>query len=274
MLHGCTQTAAGFAFASRMNEAADRHGFVVLYPEQSRSANAQSCWNWFVAAQQQRAGVEASFIAAATRTAMHGARWTVDPARVYLVGMSAGGAMASVVAATHPDLYAALAVHSGLAFGCATHLGAARAAMTQGAPDAEELGRAAHRAMGDHAQPVPALVIHGDADRIVCPINGDQVARQWLVTNRLAGGGEADLAFDSPTAVERQHGGARAATRRRWADAGGRLMAEHLLVHGLGHAWSGGAAGGSYTDPHGPSAVDAIWGFFARACHGRAATVG
>jgi poly(3-hydroxybutyrate) depolymerase len=119
--------------------------------------------------------------------------------------------------------------------------------------------------MGDAARPVPALVIHGTADRIVCPVNGAHAVRQWIATNRLAAGGGYEPDVARPDSVLRNDSaGRRPATRRTWFDARGRLMQEHIEVEGLGHAWSGGAAGGSYTDPRGPSAAAAVWDFFAR----------
>jgi poly(hydroxyalkanoate) depolymerase family esterase len=267
MLHGCTQTAATFAAGSLMNRAADRHGFVVAYPEQSRADNQQGCWNWFAPAHQARAGGEPAFIAGAARLVMGDtARWTVDAGRVYVAGMSAGGAMAVVMAATHPDLFAAAAVHSGLAFRCATNLGAATTAMTQGAPDPEAQGRAAFAAMGPHARPVPAIVLQGTADPIVCPVNGEHAVRQAMAVNRLAGNDHAGLRFERPAFRTRhQADGGLAYTRTRWTDADGRLLHEYIEVAGLGHAWSGGARGGSYTDPRGPSAAEAVWAFFAAA---------
>jgi poly(3-hydroxybutyrate) depolymerase len=177
--------------------------------------------------------------------------------------MSAGGAMASVLAATHPDVFAAVAVHSGLAYGCARTLPSAMQAMRQGGPDPEAQGRAAHAAMGAAARVVPALVVHGTADQVVCPVNGEHAVRQWLATNRLAGGDGADVA--RPDAVVRDDAAGRLPlTRRTWTDGAGRALVEHVEIEGLGHAWSGGAAGGSYTDPRGPSASAAIWDFFAR----------
>ena len=257
-LHGCTQTAATFAAGALLDEEADRRGVLVAYPEQVRDDNPQGCWNWFSAGHQARGAGEPAFLAGATRAVM-AAGWAIDRERVYVAGMSAGAAMASVLAATYPDLFAALAMHSGLAYGCARSLPAATQAMTRGAPDPEAQGR------GAAARPVPALVIHGTADAIVCPVNGEHAVRQWMTTNRLAAGGDYESDVARPDAAARDDGaGRRAVTRRTWFDAAGRVMQEHLEVEGLGHAWSGGAAGGSYTDPRGPSAAAAILDFFAR----------
>ena len=266
MLHGCTQDAASFAHATRMNAAADRHGFAVLYPEQVRQDNVQGCWNWFAAEHQARGGGEPAAIAATARAVLsERASWTIDPARVFVAGLSAGGAMAAIMAATHPDLFAGIAVHSGLAYGAATSMPAAFAAMSGGGPDPTRTERAALAAMGAHRRAVPALVIHGTADATVSPVNGDQVAAQWLATNRAADPAAAVATLGAPS--ERSTGrmdGGHSHTRRRWLSAGGALVLEYLVVEGLGHAWSGGVPGGSYTDPRGVSATEAICDFLAR----------
>lgn len=266
MLHGCTQTAAGFAAATRMNVAADRHGFVAVYPEQSRSHNQQGCWNWFASAHHARTGDEPAFIAGAARAVLaEDSRWAVDERRIFVAGLSAGGAMAAVLAATHPDLFAAVAVHSGLAYGSARSLPAAMSAMRSGGPDPEQQGRAAHAAMGHAARPVPAITIHGTADAIVSPVNGEHVVRQSMATNRLASRGRYDADFARPASTtDHRSPGGRRYRRRTWTDSAGSVVQEHIEVQGMGHAWSGGSVGGSYTDPLGPSAAEAIWDFFDR----------
>jgi poly(hydroxyalkanoate) depolymerase family esterase len=266
MLHGCTQTAASFSAGSLMNRTADRHGFVVAYPEQSREENPSCCWNWFSSSHQARGGGEPASIAGATRTVAEAVdRWTIDPARVFVAGMSAGGAMAAVMAATYPDVFAAVAIHSGLAYGSARSLPSATQAMRAGGPDPEAQGDVAFAAMGDAARVVPAIVVHGTADAIVAPANGEHAVRQWMATNRRASRGSYDPDLARPDATVRDDGGGgRPSTRRTWLDRDGRVVQEQIEVDGLGHAWSGGAAGGSYTDPGGPSAADAIHDFFAR----------
>jgi poly(3-hydroxybutyrate) depolymerase len=155
-------------------------------------------------------------------------------------------------------------VHSGLAYGAADGVGEAFAAMAGGARSAGALGARAFAAMGPHARVVPALVVHGDADRTVAPANARQVLEQAMAANRMAGGEAAALDSARPADVERLSGaGARDAVRSRWRDRDGRLLHELLLVEGLGHAWSGGAAGHAHTDPRGPSATEAICSFFA-----------
>jgi poly(hydroxyalkanoate) depolymerase family esterase len=268
MLHGCTQDAAGFAAASRMDEAADRHGFVVVYPQQDRGRNPQGCWSWFRREHQVRGGGEPAALAAIVREVMATtARWTIDRRRVFVAGLSAGGAMAAILAATYPDLFAAAAVHSGLAYGSATSLESAFGAMARGSAAQSALGAAAHSAMGAHARAVPSIVIHGTADQTVAPINADQLLAQAIAANRLATPqtcGDLDIARPSSTArgqLERGH----PYTRARWTDARGTLVHELLKVEGLGHAWSGGAPGHPHSDPRGPNAAEAIWRFFQEA---------
>jgi poly(hydroxyalkanoate) depolymerase family esterase len=259
MLHGCTQDATSFAAATLMNETADRHGFIAVYPQQDRGANQQGCWNWFLPQHQQRDSGEPAWIATIVRelvgTASAG---TIDRRRVFVVGLSAGGAMAAILAATHNDLFAAAAVHSGLAHGSATNLGAAFAAMNRGAGGRAPSARP--------ARPTPSIVIHGTADQTVAVANADHVLEQAMTTNRLAAPETSDLDLNRPTTTSRgQIDGGHAYTRSRWTDRHGALMHELLKIDGLGHAWSGGRTRGSYSDPRGPNASEAIWRFFDQA---------
>jgi poly(hydroxyalkanoate) depolymerase family esterase len=261
MLHGCGQDAAAFAAATAMNGAADRHGFVVLYPQQDREANPGGCWNWFLPEHQSRDRGEPGAIGALVRALVEDdERFTVDTGRVFAAGLSAGGAMAAILAATYPDLFAAVAVHSGLAYRSASSMAAAFNAMARGSDPAEAQGRAAP------ARPVPTIVIHGSDDPTVAPVNADRVLRRSMAANRLAAveARDLDVARPSSTAHGRAGGGL-AYTRSRWTDARGALMHELLMVDGLGHAWSGGTPGASHTDPRGPDATEAIVRFFAEA---------
>jgi poly(hydroxyalkanoate) depolymerase family esterase len=272
MLHGCTQDAATFAASTRMNEAADRHGFVVVYPEQDRGRNPQACWHWFLPEHQARRAGEPAAIAATVReVAGTTSPWTIDRRRVFLAGFSAGGAMATILAVTYPDLFAGLAVHSGLAYRSATSLGAAFAAMTRGADAADGGGGDVHAAMSDHARAIPSIVIHGTADRTVSPTNARQVLAQSMAANALVAPEDCaglDMTRPATNARGRLPGG-HPYSRRRWTDRRGKLMHEFVEVEGLGHAWSGGAPGRPHSDPRGPSAADAIARFFEEATAGR-----
>ena len=266
MLHGCTQDAATFAAATRMNDAAGRHGFAVVYPEQGRGDNAQCCWNWFRRGDQARDAGEPAWIAAVVAEAVQAAPVPVDPRRVFAAGLSAGGAMAAILGVTHPDLFAAVAVHSGLAYASAASVPGALSAMARGGGDGA--GRAAHAAMGARARRVPGIVIHGTADRTVAPVNADRVLEQWLTADRLAGAAPAGLDPAPASVVRGRVDDGHAYTRSRWADAAGAVTHELVRIDGMGHAWSGGAPGGSHTDPRGPDATEAIWRFFAEVTDG------
>jgi poly(hydroxyalkanoate) depolymerase family esterase len=248
MLHGCSQTAADLAAGTLMNEAADRHGFVVLYPQQTTDDNQQACWNWFAPTHQQRDGGDPGFIAGATRRLLSGERpdLELDPRRVFVAGLSAGGAMAAILAATHPDLFDAVAIHSGLPYRSATDLPGAFQAMAGRGAQPGDLGPGAA---------VRCIVVHGTADRTVVPANGELLVEQWLAANhRPRHPAEVQLGR-VPGGLSYEH--------VRWRDRTGRPVQEHLRVEGLGHAWSGGSPDGSYTDARGPSATEAIWRFFA-----------
>ena len=269
MLHGCTQDAASFAAATKMNEAADRHGFVAVYPQQERGENQQRCWNWFLPEHQARgAGEPASIAAIIRQVAGTTSPWTIDTSRIFVAGLSAGGAMAAILAATYPDLFAAAAVHSGLAYRSATSLGDALTAMARGAGDGARLGAAAHAAMGRHARPVPSIVIHGQDDRTVAPLNAHQVLEQSMTANGLAVPETCNFDIARPSVTQRgEVDGGHAYARLQWMDRRGALMHELLTIDGLGHAWSGGAPHGSFTDARGPDATEAIWRFFEATLH-------
>ena len=237
MLHGCTQNADDFARGTAMNEAAQRQGFYVLYPEQSQKMNPQRCWNWFKHSHQERGRGEPSMIADLTRKIS--ADYTIDASRVYVAGLSAGGAMAAIMGETYPDVFAAVGVHSGLAAGSATDLPSALAAMQGGG-----------KAPGMLQSGVPTIVFHGDADHTVNQRNAEQVISASIGRNA------------SLTPRPSPQNGRRKATRRVHVDAAGKTTAEIWTVHGAPHAWSGGNPAGTYTDAQGPDATAELVRFF------------
>ena len=256
MLHGCTQTATDFAVGTRMNVLAEGEMVLVVYPEQAAAANCSGCWNWFQTAEQQRGAGEPSLIAGITQQIM--SAYHVDGSRVYVAGLSAGGAMAAIMAATYPDLYAALGVHSGLAYGAAHDLPSAFAAMEEQTPEPAR----------PPAEAVPLIVFHGDRDPTVAPANADCLIDQWLPADGTGPHSAGKPAHDAT--VERgQVPGGHAYTRMIYHDAGGRAMAERWIVHQAKHAWSGGSPGGSYTDPRGPDASAEMIRFFREHPRGR-----
>ena len=240
MLHGCTQSPDDFAAGTRMNFLAEERNCLVVYPEQPSGANQAKCWNWFRTGDQQRGGGEPSLIAGITRQIMR--EHAIDPKRVYVAGLSAGGAAAAIMGSAYADLYAAVGIHSGLACGAASDLPSAFVAMRQGC-GSERIAKA--------ASPVPTIVFHGDRDTTVHPDNGDRILEQ------------SAKATNPTSKVLRGrvlHG--HAYTRSILTDADGRAICEHWNIHGAGHAWSGGSPAGSYTDPRGPDATREMLRFF------------
>jgi poly(hydroxyalkanoate) depolymerase family esterase len=241
MLHGCTQEPEDFAAGTRMNFLAEAEGFLVVYPEQAAAANASRCWNWFQPGDQQRDRGEPSLIAGITRSLM--AEYKADTNRVYVAGLSAGGALAAIMAAAYPDLYAAVGVHSGLAPGSAHDLPSALQAMQRGAPRKQ----AAAPSCG-----VPLILFQGDQDSTVHPGNAENLIYQWIPT----------LGSAQVTTQRGQAPGGRAYTYAVYANASGQTLVERWTVHGADHAWSGGSSNGTFTDPTGPDASKELWRFF------------
>jgi poly(hydroxyalkanoate) depolymerase family esterase len=255
MLHGCTQSPDDFAAGTRMNLIAEEQTCLVVYPAQPIEANAAKCWNWFRLSDQRRGQGEPSLIAGITHQIMRD--YSVDPQRVYIGGLSAGGAAAAVMGATYPDLYAAIGVHSGLACGAAIDIPSAFAAMRQGESSASMSGDIS--AVLGHGWDVPTIVFHGDQDNTVHPRNGDHVIAQRRTAK-----------LQKKIHRSRAPGG-HAYTRTIHTDASGRAMFEHWEIHGAGHAWSGGSSAGSYTDPRGPDAAREMLRFFLEHRHRPAA---
>jgi poly(hydroxyalkanoate) depolymerase family esterase len=240
MLHGCTQSPDDFARGTRMNALAGDRGWVVAYPEQSIGRNANRCWNWFRRADQHRGKGEPALLASLTRALV--STHDLDPRRIYVAGLSAGGAMAAVLADAYPEIYAAIGVHSGLPVGLASDVPSAFQAMRSG-------GKAARSRKGSPASvPVPAIVFHGDRDTTVHPDNAPGVVAQSLGT-------AADDATTSSSTIEQgRTDGGRTWSRTVYRLADGSVGAEYWSIHGAGHAWSGGDPAGSYTDSTGPDA--------------------
>jgi poly(hydroxyalkanoate) depolymerase family esterase len=245
MLHGCKQNPDDFARGTRMNALAQQHGFMVAYPAQTARNNGANCWNWFERHEQHREGVEPSLIAGIVNDI--GSAYAVDESRVFVAGLSAGAAMAVILGATYPDVFSAVAAHSGLPVGAAHDVASAFAAMQ---------GRNAPTAAAGNRFAVPTLVIHGDADHTVASSNGativDQAIKQFSASNTPL--------QKNQRSNELRNGKRYSATE--YTDIYGNNRVEEWVVHGGAHNWFGGSAEGSYTDPLGPDASAEIVRFF------------
>jgi len=247
MLHGGTQDADDFAAGTRMNDLAEKYGLIVAYPSQSKVANPSLCWNWFKPDDQMRGAGEPSIIAGITSEIV--AECDVDPRRVFVAGLSAGGAMAAVMGATYPEVYVAIGVHSGLPYQSATDVASAFAAM-RGDPGMRGCGQRKPRPATNKGPRMRTIVFHGDADRIVHPSNAAKII---LAQTKID---------DNLKRARSRSSASRAYTRTVARDKTGSAVVEQWLIHGSGHAWSGGSPDGTYTDPHGPDASHEMLRFF------------
>ena len=238
MLHGCGQTPVDFARGTGMNALAEEFGFLVLYPGQAREAHNYRCWNWYRRGDQTRGAGEPALLAGMTRHII--GSQGIDPAKVYVAGLSAGAAAGLILATEYPDIFAAAGAHSGLAVGAAHDAASVPKAMQSGVPGQR------------HTVKVPTIIFHGSSDRVVNPRNGRFIAIRALEP------------FDR---LDRSEKSGRTLRGREYMRTvhqvgKGRPYVEQWTVHGAGHAWSGGHADGSYTDPKGPDASRAMVQFF------------
>lgn len=254
MLHGCTQDALDFAAGTRMNDLAEEAGLLVLYPEQPVEAHPKRCWRWYEPEHQVRGRGEPAILAGLIRQVSEA--HDVPRDGIHLAGISAGAAMALVVASAYPELFGSVASHSGIPYGAARSAEDGLAVMTGGGPDVEVLARRLREAAGgSHSSLPPLLVFQGTADEAVHPDNAERTVQAWL---RAAGRGRPA----GPDVRREAEGTAgRAWVRRVWRDGDGRPQVEQWTVEGLGHAWSGGSEAGSYADPRGPDASREILRF-------------
>ncbi|WP_282270330.1 PHB depolymerase family esterase [Stenotrophomonas sp. PS02298] len=262
VLHGCVNGPNLMGEASGFNDVADVEGFIVVYPRQNVTSNPTRCWNWQLPINQARGSGEASILAGIVDAVKAG--YAVDPRRVYVTGISAGGAMTSIMLACYSDVFAAGAIHSGGMYkGATTISGSAYALLAGSIYSPESNGKLAWQCSGSPSpRPLPVLVFHGSADATVNPVNGQQAVRQFLQTNDLADDGvDNDSVKYVPTStVAGQVPGGRAYTVKNYT-YGGKTLVQDYLVHGMGHAWSGSTSGLPFTDPKGPDATVITWLF-------------
>jgi poly(hydroxyalkanoate) depolymerase family esterase len=264
MLHGCTQTAVDFATGTKMNQLADRYNFIVVYPQQTDVYNQNLCWNWFELSNQLRGKGEPAIIAGMVQAVeQNTSQWTIDMRHIYVAGLSAGAAMAVILGATYPDIFTAIGVHSGLEYQAAISTIDSLKVMSLGGPNPQQQGQAAFDAMGTTNRVIPTIVFQGTNDLVINVINGDQVTKQWMKTDQLASNNTYKADFDNPSNTwNGQIPGGYSFSVFKWNDGLGNVLQEYWKIDGLGHAWSGGSLGNSYTDSSGPNASMAMVQFF------------
>ncbi|UOQ95662.1 PHB depolymerase family esterase [Halobacillus shinanisalinarum] len=262
MLHGCTQDAAQFATGTQLNKLAEEKGFLVLYPEQTTSANSNKCWNWFEPSHQSRGNGEPAVIAEMVNSIK--GDYSIKQDQIYVAGLSAGAAMSVIMGATYPNIFSGVGVGAGLEYKAADNTIDAFTAMSNGGPNPVQQGRLAYQAMEEVAKKLPVIAIHGTSDYTVNSVNAEQVITQWSVTNYLAANGTEDgWIDDTPEHTESlQVPSGRSYTMSNYQGRDGQVWMKKVLVQGMGHAWSGGSAQGSYTDPQGPDASRLMVEFF------------
>jgi poly(hydroxyalkanoate) depolymerase family esterase len=261
LIHGCRQTADEIAHATRITGLADEMGCIVLLPHQHPRANAWGCWNWFDRATAAGRG-ETAIVLAQVRAARR--KYRIHPRRVYVAGLSSGAALAAVLGVRKPAAIAGVIAHCGIACGAASAPLAALGVLKHGADtDVVEIARHARANSNPDSLPVPLLVIQGGADDVVDPVNAVQLVRQYLTLNGHPAADTGDRnALPLPDRSVVAPVDSRTVTTSEWSVAG-RLVARHVLIDELAHAWSGGDDAYPYNDPHAPDAT-ALLGAFVR----------
>ncbi len=251
MLHGCTQDAGDFARGTRMNELAEHYGMIVAYPEQSEKANRKRCWNWFDSANQRRDSGELAELMQITARLL--SDYAIDSSRIYVAGISAGACLAVALAASYPEVFAAVGSVAGLEYRAASNVITGLAVMRM---------RRRRRPPVALAQTVPLLLFHGTGDDVVQPLNSERLVQQWV------GERQVQLREDNGLALPPEWRGQRRVQRNSYYLGDNQLLAQRYLVEGMPHAWPGGSPAGSFTDPQGPDASAIMVDFF---LHQRAA---
>ena len=265
VLHGCTQNADDIAAGTRMDAVAEEQGFYVLYPEQLSTANARGCWNWFDAAHQARGHGEPAIIASMIAELLQRPELAkaVDHAQIHLVGISAGAAMANLIAAAYPEQFASLTSASGISWRAATDVARALTVMQKGSGDGLQSAEAIVQSMGAQARALPTLVIHGGRDAVVNPRNGDETAQQWVGVHDLMRARRNVAALVADAAPRTRIDNSYTVNERDWRDERGAAQVSLVRIDELGHAWSGGSSAGTFTDAKGPDVTRLIAAFCA-----------
>ncbi|HWE10686.1 MAG TPA: PHB depolymerase family esterase [Solirubrobacteraceae bacterium] len=251
-LHGCTESADVFRQLTRWDQLAEQKGFIVLFPQQSSGNNQFECWNFFQSADMSRGSGEPAIISGMTQMVQQ--KYTVDTKRTYVAGLSAGGAMSSVMAATYPDIYAAAGIGSGCEYAASATCAGSKSA------DPTQAAQSAYSAMGSYARVMPVILFEGDQDTTVPPVNAQQAVQQWQSTDGLVS--KSSMPAAAMNVTNGTAPGGQTYTISHYGDGQGHEIIQSWLVHGMGHAWSGGSSSEQYADPSGPDETAAMYAFF------------
>ncbi|MFP7737351.1 alpha/beta hydrolase family esterase [Priestia aryabhattai] len=257
MLHGCQQDADDFAAGTEMNKLAEEKGFIVLYPQMNSFANSNGCWNWFYEYNQFRDNGEPEIIKDMIDHIT--TKYAINSTNIYLAGMSAGGFMANVLAIAYPDVFKAVAIHSGGSNSYAVDLITAAQVMLYGSLNPEFDGDEAYKRMGNFARPIPIITLHGQSDTVVNPVNASTLIQQWIYTYKHFGLAIHENATSYTSKEKENH---YSYITYDYVDTKNKIWMKKIMVEGMEHAWSGGNSNGSNTDPKGPNASKMIWDFF------------
>ncbi len=259
MLHGCAQTATQFAQSTRMNQLAEKKGFAVLYPQQTTAHNTGRCWRWYNR-KIQEGGAEVQSVVAIINNVVE--KYALDPTRIYIAGISAGAAMANIIALNYPHLIAAVGMHSGSVFGTAHTPMEGYSVMQNGALGSLRDAVRTAAARVAHFPAMPAMLIHGQQDNIVRPVNLSHLAEQFNELNQLAGHGRETMQVKTTDKPASPRSGNAYRTYEYYA--GKKMLMKVCDVSDLGHAWSGGDASSNFSNAKGPDASRMMWDFFSK----------
>jgi poly(hydroxyalkanoate) depolymerase family esterase len=261
-LHGCTQTPQLLEAASGMKNVADEQGFMIVYPQQDFNSSPHRCWNWYAKEHQHRDTGEPSLIVGIVNQIKQ--EHNVDASRIYIAGISSGGAMTSIIANCYPDVFAAAAIHSGMAYEASTNIPEAIFAPLSGSKTPPvQAGFDAYQCAGEARRPSPIMVIHGTVDNVVLKINGDNTIEQFAQMNDLADDGtDNDSVVAKPTSSQTHQVPDGYTYTVNDYEYGGKLLMQQYVIDGMNHLWSGGTGIFPLSDPKAPDASRFIWEFF------------
>jgi len=262
-LHGCMQDSESFAAGTRLNEWAEKLGFAVYYPEQSKFFNIYNCWNWFLPTNQMKNTGEAELIMGGLKKVTR--EFSLNKDKTFLLGMSSGGAVVSILANCYPRSFQAVATHHGTMYKAASDVFSAKEVVYNGSKIAPEVAAAKGYSCSGFTpkkNPLPAVIIHGSRGAVMRAIHATQVESELRIFNDYLDNGIRDNSLDDEMTFEKfTPDNLYSYDVVTWSHRG-RPYIKRYMIETLGHAWSGGDNQYEFNDPHGPDATKIILDFF------------